>query len=170
MEWKDQYKHPQWQKKRLEVLDVAGYACERCYDNESQLHVHHKRYVKGRMIWEYGNDELSVLCSECHEITHAEKDVIGHMFASLHSSAIEDLIPLIAGYCNQIIGPCYGDMSGPLLYSGNKIIALSGMIAAEICNRANSENIDAIESLFMALENSRIYGKKFEFSISKDGD
>lgn len=72
--WKDQYKHPLWQKKRLEALEVAGFSCEHCDDSESQLHVHHKQYFKGRRIWEYELSELSVLCEACHEEAHQLND------------------------------------------------------------------------------------------------
>lgn len=66
MDFKDQYKHPMWQKKRLEALNDAGFMCQRCCGDEEQLHVHHKVYVKGRKIWEYAISELSVLCESCH--------------------------------------------------------------------------------------------------------
>lgn len=74
--WKDQYKHPNWQKKRLEALDAAGFECDDCGTKEDQLHVHHRRYVKGRMIWEYTLDELEVLCADCHETAHKKKDAL----------------------------------------------------------------------------------------------
>jgi hypothetical protein len=40
-----------WQRNRLDVLDAAGWVCERCdsSDNSQQLHVHHRRYVPGRI-------------------------------------------------------------------------------------------------------------------------
>lgn len=66
----EQYRHPQWQRRRLERLQAADYSCERCGDTETTLHVHHKRYVKGRMVWEYADDELGVLCEPCHEEEH----------------------------------------------------------------------------------------------------
>lgn len=35
-----------------------------------ELHVHHKYYVDGRKPWDYPNDALITLCSECHEKLH----------------------------------------------------------------------------------------------------
>lgn len=58
-EFADQYKNPAWQKRRLERLDAAAWECENCGDKEAQLHVHHVRYVAGRKVWEYGDDELA---------------------------------------------------------------------------------------------------------------
>lgn len=62
---------PEWQKKRLERLEIAGWECENCGSKENQLHVHHKQYFKGRKPWEYENDQLEVLCHECHDLNHA---------------------------------------------------------------------------------------------------
>lgn len=63
----DLLKDPRWQKKRLLVLEAAGWECSSCGANDKTLHVHHLRYVRGRMPWEYPNDELEVLCEGCHE-------------------------------------------------------------------------------------------------------
>jgi hypothetical protein len=66
----EQLRHPNWQKKRLEVLKDAGWGCEICGDTETTLNVHHKRYRKGRMAWEYERNELMALCETCHESHH----------------------------------------------------------------------------------------------------
>lgn len=63
----EQLRDPRWQKKRLEILSRDGFKCVVCGDGKSTLHVHHKRYVKGRMPWEYDATELSTVCKNCHE-------------------------------------------------------------------------------------------------------
>lgn len=105
--FKDQYKHPLWQKKRLEALEAYHFACQRCYDGESTLHVHHKLYVKGRKIWEYDISELSVLCECCHGITHEAKDALNDILANLHAQGFEEVVALIAGFCSEIEGPAH---------------------------------------------------------------
>jgi len=67
-------KDPRWQKKRLEVLEFSDWSCEVCGDTESTLHVHHKQYIKGREPWEYGLQQLAVLCEHCHDIEHSQID------------------------------------------------------------------------------------------------
>jgi 5-methylcytosine-specific restriction endonuclease McrA len=69
-------KDPRWQKKRLEVLQCADWACEVCKDTKSMLHVHHKQYFKGRAPWEYDGDQLAVLCEACHKSTHNTPDIL----------------------------------------------------------------------------------------------
>lgn len=74
MTYGEQLKHPNWQRKRLEVLEEADFKCSCCHDGESTLHVHHKRYIKGRMAWEYGVNDLAVLCEECHKHEHGRME------------------------------------------------------------------------------------------------
>jgi len=68
--YSDKLKDPRWQKKRLEVLELRGWACEVCCDKESPLHVHHSFYIKGKQPWEYETTWLRVLCSDCHDNEH----------------------------------------------------------------------------------------------------
>lgn len=100
MNFKDQYKHPNWQRVRLEALEAANFTCQRCQDDESQLHVHHKRYVKGRMIWEYEGSDLEVLCDSCHEQAHMEKDALQELIAKLPTHSITEIYALLCGYCS----------------------------------------------------------------------
>lgn len=68
--YKEQLLHPKWQRKRLETLESAEWRCEGCAATEKTLHVHHKKYFKGRMAWEYERSELAVLCEDCHQDEH----------------------------------------------------------------------------------------------------
>lgn len=51
MSYASQLRHPIWQKRRLEMLDRAGFECSNCCDAESPLHVHHHQYFKCRKVW-----------------------------------------------------------------------------------------------------------------------
>ena len=72
-EWFDLFKHPEWQKKRLKVLERDEFACVRCGDNKATLNVHHTFYwdKEDEMPpWEYNNNSLVTLCDDCHDIEH----------------------------------------------------------------------------------------------------
>ena len=71
MKYHDQLKHPEWQKKRLEVMDYCGFECQLCGDKDTQLNVHHPFYRRGAMIWQYAKEELQCLCEKCHKEAHA---------------------------------------------------------------------------------------------------
>ena len=58
--------HPEWQKKRLHILEAAGFKCSWCDDGQKTLHVHHTYYEKGLKPWEYPDESLHCLCEDCH--------------------------------------------------------------------------------------------------------
>lgn len=60
-------KDPRWQRKRLEIMERAGFKCEYCEDDSTTLHIHHGYYEKGLEPWEYENDTLWCLCENCHD-------------------------------------------------------------------------------------------------------
>lgn len=105
MDWKEQYRHPNWQRKRLEALEEADYVCRRCGGGDDTLHVHHRRYIKGRKVWEYAVRELEVLCESCHEITHSELELLKGLIAQIPSDALNEVIGLLTGFCSTAIGP-----------------------------------------------------------------
>lgn len=94
-DWTYQYKHPKWQKKRLEALNNADFTCQCCFDSDTELHVHHKRYVKGRKIWEYDISELDVLCDNCHKTAHDAKDKINIVLVNIPTEMWGDAANLL---------------------------------------------------------------------------
>lgn len=68
----EKLKDPRWQKKRLEVMDRAGFKCQTCLDKTNTLNVHHIEYVKGFQPWDYPLDRLVCLCEKCHNTIEKE--------------------------------------------------------------------------------------------------
>jgi hypothetical protein len=64
---------PRWQRKRLEALQASDFKCCMCGDGETELHIHHQYYERGKKPWEYELDSLDALCSPCHEATELLK-------------------------------------------------------------------------------------------------
>jgi len=73
MNYQDQLKHPNWQKKRLQILKRDKFTCKLCKDKETTLNVHHIRYSDG-MAWEIENEYLITLCKHCHAEIEDIKD------------------------------------------------------------------------------------------------
>jgi hypothetical protein len=73
------YLHPNWQKKRLEILERDNFTCTQCGATEETLNVHHSHYVRGRKIWEYENCTLITFCDECHKAKHSDIKAIDPM-------------------------------------------------------------------------------------------
>ena len=82
----EQLRHPNWQRKRLEKLEAVGWTCERCEATDITLNVHHPRYFKGRMPWEYADDELQVLCEKCHKQHHEDEGLLARAIAGVDYS------------------------------------------------------------------------------------
>jgi len=57
---------PEWQVLRRLKLIEAGGRCQVC-NNNGEMHVHHRTYARlGKELL----SDLTVLCSECHNIFH----------------------------------------------------------------------------------------------------
>lgn len=72
---------PRWQRKRLEILDGAGWKCEDCGDSTSELQVHHCVYLKGVEPWDYSAVTLMSLCHVCHKKRQAIEQMTVALFA-----------------------------------------------------------------------------------------
>lgn len=93
--YSEQLKHPNWQRKRLEMLNEANFECSNCGDKDSMLHVHHRQYFKGRQAWEYESTELAVLCEACHKEEHDTVDGLKKLLSEVGSA---DMFALCAGF------------------------------------------------------------------------
>lgn len=104
-------KDPRWQKKRLESLQAAEWACAMCGDSSETLHVHHKQYISGRDPWEYDLDQLAVLCETCHSESHQSDDLLIDVISRLPTLGPIDrdvAAKVIAGMSGQDIDCKYG--------------------------------------------------------------
>lgn len=72
-EYRKQLLHPNWQKKRLEILNRDEFTCQVCSNDSETLHVHHLLYVPGNSPWEYPDHTLVTLCATCHEDEHESR-------------------------------------------------------------------------------------------------
>src|SRR5437016_1991470 len=60
-------RHPKWQKKRLKIVEAAGFKCQECGADDVILNVHHSYYKNGRAVWDYPDESLKCLCENCHK-------------------------------------------------------------------------------------------------------
>lgn len=92
MTYSEQLKHPMWQRRRLEILNRAGFKCERCESDDKTLHVHHKQYRKGAKAWEYEDRDLIALCEDCHSAEHLTRQELQAVLAQLDMEELDELI------------------------------------------------------------------------------
>lgn len=72
--YQEQLQDPRWQQKRLRILERDKWTCTECPESTLTLHIHHKRYERGKLPWEYEDETLCTLCKECHKLEEALKD------------------------------------------------------------------------------------------------
>lgn len=73
--YQEQLRLPQWQKKRLEIMQRDDFSCDQCGDDQNILNVHHKQYIEGRTPWDYPNEDLITLCEPCHSLIELLKNI-----------------------------------------------------------------------------------------------
>ena len=66
------YRQREWKAYCAEQIKLHGGVCAHCLRSGAEvvLQVHHTKYVKGRLPWEYPYDECEVLCRGCHAKEH----------------------------------------------------------------------------------------------------
>lgn len=97
------YRDPRWQRKRLEVMQRANFACQECDSTTTTLNVHHRRYRKGAAPWEYDDHELMCLCESCHSQHHNHQRAIEELLAGCDLFELPHLHALLVGYRGGIV-------------------------------------------------------------------
>lgn len=95
----EKLKDPRWQKRRLEIMQKAKFACEKCGDEDAPLHIHHRIYRKGKQPWEYSDDELECLYEVCHMDAEHDRDTVAEAMADPRVASF--LIPAAAEMLND---------------------------------------------------------------------
>lgn len=171
MTYREQIRHPNWQRKRLEVMQAADYSCENCGEKERTLNVHHRRYVKGRMVWEYERPDLVCLCEQCHIDEHELKELLDLLLAAGGVGALRDAIALLGGWMEgnlEIDDPALSDaarqVGSPLFDFAvfgtmlnqypDTMLALLKSAAPQRLNPAQEAAVDRWKAFVKAMEES----------------
>lgn len=117
--YSEQLRDPRWQRKRLEVLEAAGWTCKQCGEKSKQLQVHHMYYKRGASPWEYPEEALVVLCEDCHDFVASLQEFLAEAIArrcAPYQSVGDELSNIIAFIANL---PSY-----PMNYHDGKAAAM----------------------------------------------
>lgn len=83
MTYAEKLKRPEWQRKRLEVLERDKWTCQGCGHKDKSLQVHHRLYITGAAPWMYVDAALITLCDDCHGEWHNIQDRIAATLCEL---------------------------------------------------------------------------------------
>jgi hypothetical protein len=67
MTYSEKLQHPNWQRKRLRILERDDFTCQICQSTDKTLHVHHHYYKAVTDPWDYPDEALISYCLDCHE-------------------------------------------------------------------------------------------------------
>jgi hypothetical protein len=66
MNYNEQLKDPRWKSKAKQIKERDNYICQKCGTHQ-KLEVHHIRYLKDTLYWDYPDSYLITLCRSCHQ-------------------------------------------------------------------------------------------------------
>lgn len=153
----EKLRDPRWQKKRLEILERDGWACQICGDKKTTLHVHHLYYEKNLDPWDYHIFTLMTLCEMCHISERANKEM-----------GIQELDATLARW--SLTSESYWDMASIIELIGDGIIAVGGdvclgrllnVIHKELldCPTEESELLAIIDKIYRKGNNLKVDGR-----------
>jgi hypothetical protein len=87
MTYSEKLKDPRWQRRRLEVLEAAGWKCSQCESTDQTLHVHHNFYRSRTEPWNYPDHALRVVCEECHDLAEEQRAEFKQLSEALFEDA-----------------------------------------------------------------------------------
>lgn len=141
MTYSEKLKDQRWQKKRLELLEAAGWQCQcnSCQNEKDKptLHVHHRIYLRNTDPWEYEDWAYQVLCDECHGF---EQDIM----ESAHSAIAKHADLMV--FCNRInniedrelqreisenLNMLFGTWDGNMLWEISKVLRVIEEVSLE---------------------------------------
>lgn len=137
MKYHDQMKHPLWQKKRLEVLNLHRFKCQNCKSEDDTLHVHHPFYKRGAMIWEYAKEELMCLCDRCHKEEHLIDEQLKYHVSLMQNRDKKLIIGFAKEEHEEICGE--DEAFGALIYCG--IRPTQSAVDYVICKKSTKKTI-----------------------------
>jgi hypothetical protein len=82
-EYQQKLLDPRWQRKRLGILQRDEWRCQKCFDDTTTLHVHHRYYEQSCEPWDYHDNALVTLCADCHQAETENRQPIEHGFLQL---------------------------------------------------------------------------------------
>lgn len=88
--YRSRLKDIRWQEVKNTIQIRDQFTCQKCKGNKhtlpegTLLEVHHRHYLPLRAPWDYPEQLLVLLCSECHKEEETTADILKEMAPALH--------------------------------------------------------------------------------------
>jgi hypothetical protein len=73
-----------WQQRKSAIQIRDQFTCQKCKAKDKTVHVHHRHYQHGWEPWDYPDDLLVLLCSDCHKEEEECAEILTEMAKVLH--------------------------------------------------------------------------------------
>lgn len=140
---------PRWQKKRLEIMKRDDFKCRECGDSQSNLQVHHKRYVRDKAPWEVPNGMLVTLCFRCHERITKLRARANDLLADLNLYELPIVVEFMEGFWGKHAEPAPAVTPPPSVASPADRAITAGAF------RASIERMEIEKNFLLAQEFTR---------------
>jgi hypothetical protein len=157
MTYRERLQNPNWQKKRLVILERDNFSCLQCGDgikNNVTLQVHHKQYIFGREPWDYDDSNFETLCTPCHRKRHTKPDC-----ATPESLNIFDDYTLVAAFTI---------LSADLKYEVQRLFRDSVSVEHQINFLRSYENVKVEDYLIFYTINNVATPAEYESAAQSD--
>lgn len=94
MTYSEKLRRPEWQRKRLQILERDGWACVCCRSKEKNLQVHHVVYAKSKDPWTYPDYLYQTLCEDCHPV---RQELVDNLVTALRISLMREPTSALRG-------------------------------------------------------------------------
>lgn len=65
-----QYRDERWIQRAKQFRRNFGNFCQSCKQSNKPIHVHHLNYSPGVRLWDAEDQDLCLLCKDCHDSIH----------------------------------------------------------------------------------------------------
>lgn len=102
--YSEKLRDPRWQRRRLEIMQLALFQCQRCATIDVPLNIHHIVYRRGAEPWDYDDEDLACLCEDCHDREHRAIDMLRRLIRKGHP---ENIVQLVARHIDEESGAAF---------------------------------------------------------------
>lgn len=147
--------HPDWQKKRLEILQRDNFTCNRCDSKDKELHVHHIYYLQGIKPENYPDNAYLTLCYNCHQIEEGklnelDKTAVSRLRKCLGDSfTIDYLIQQIEKFCSN-----FSEDGNAIFYVGDNLQEYN------FCTKEQQKEIDLFRFSMVLAEVEKLHNEQ----------
>lgn len=90
--YRSQLSAPQWEEFRRAYVARHGSYCRSCNRSGVEVQLHHIVYDRDKTLWEHDDQDLALLCRECHERWHNLTKSLRRLLGGMRASEVQMIV------------------------------------------------------------------------------